>query len=60
MTSKEILDELEAWAGRMHQHHYGCDDPDISPRCSNADRPYVDSLKLVEKIRELRTHDLHS
>lgn len=54
MTSEEILDELEAWVFREHDHHYGCDDPDISSRCEAADRPYVDSLNLVEKIKELR------
>ena len=54
MTSEEILDELETWVSRHHDHHYGCDDPDVNPRCPSADRPYVDSLSLVEKIRELR------
>lgn len=55
MTSEETLDELEVWVSKEHRHHYGCDDPDISPRCSHADHPYVDSLNLVEKIRELKT-----
>jgi hypothetical protein len=50
-----VLGELEAWVSREHEHHYGCDDPDVSlPRCPGADRPYVDSLALVAKIRELK------
>lgn len=52
MTITEALDELEAWTCNNHQHHYGCEDD--STCCPGADRPYVDSLSLVEKIRELK------
>jgi len=54
MTLTKALDELEAWTARNHDHHYGLNDPDIGPCCEHADRPYVDSLDLVAKIRELR------
>lgn len=52
MTSEEILDELEAWTGNEHQHHYGCEDDNGC--CPGASRPYVDSLNLIEKIKEMR------
>lgn len=52
MTAEEILNELEEWASRNHEHHYGCEE--TRGCCPGADRPYVDSLNLVAKIRELR------
>lgn len=52
MTAEEILNELEEWVLRNHDHHHGCEGDDEC--CSGANRPYVDSLNLVTEIRKLR------
>jgi hypothetical protein len=45
-----IMAELEAWILHEQDHHHDCGDD----CCADSGYPYVNSVKLMEKIKELR------